>query len=89
MKRIVLCRVLLVAAGLAWWPAVQAQESAQATNQVLTLDALVDDALRQNPELLVAEASLAGLQGETITAEGKLQSRTGKYVMLCVHARKP
>ncbi len=58
----------MVAAGLAWWPAVQAQESAQATNQVLTLDALVDDALRQNPELLVAEASLAGLQGETITA---------------------
>lgn len=68
MKRIVLCRVLLVAAGLVLLPALQAQESAPEANQGVTLEALVNEALQQNPELRVAEASLAGVQGEAVTA---------------------
>ena len=68
MKRIFSYGVLLVAAGLALLPVLQAQESAPETNQVVTLDALVNEALQQNPELRVAEASLAGVQGEAVTA---------------------
>lgn len=69
MKRIVLCRVLLVAAGVILLPSLRAQENAPDAKQVTTLDALVYEALEQNPELRVAEARLAGVQGETVTAK--------------------
>jgi cobalt-zinc-cadmium efflux system outer membrane protein len=68
MKRIVLCRVLVVAAGLALFPALRAQESGLEANQLVSLGALVNEALQQNPEMRAAEASLAGVQGEAIAA---------------------
>ncbi len=49
-------------------PALRAQESAPEASQSVTLDALVNEALQQNPELRVAETSLAGVQGEAVTA---------------------
>ena len=68
MKRIFLCGVLVVATGLFISPALRAQESTPQANELVTLGELVNEALRQNPELLAAEASLAGLQGESVTA---------------------
>ena len=68
MKRICLCSVLVVATGLFLSPAVRAQESAPETNPLVTPDTLVNEALLQNPELRAAEASLAGVQGEAVTA---------------------
>lgn len=68
MKRIFLCRVGVVAAGLVLLPVLRAQESAAETNQVVTLGTLVEEALLRNPELRAAEATLTGVQGEAVTA---------------------
>ncbi len=69
MKRIFICRVCVVAAALFLLPALRAQESAPETNQLVALGTLVDEALMRNPELRVAEASIAGAQGEVLTAK--------------------
>ena len=68
MKRIVLCRVLFVSAGLFLLPVLRAQESSPEADQLVTLGTLLNEALRQNPELRAAEAGLAGVQGEAMTA---------------------
>ncbi|MDD5141268.1 MAG: TolC family protein [Verrucomicrobiales bacterium] len=67
MKRIL--RVCVVAVGLLLLPALRAQESAPETNQWVSLDTLVEEALQRNPELRVAEAGIAAARGEAITAK--------------------
>lgn len=69
MKRIFTCRVCIVATALLFLPALRAQESAPETNRLVALGTLVDEALKRNPELRVAEASIAAAQGEVVTAK--------------------
>lgn len=68
MKRMFPCNIWIVAAGLLLPPTLRAQESAPETNQIVSLSTLVDEALKRNPELRVAEASIAAAQGEMVTA---------------------
>jgi cobalt-zinc-cadmium efflux system outer membrane protein len=71
MKQNYLCTVLNVAVvfGLVFAPrTMPAQETATDTNQLVSLQTLVDEAWKKNPEIRVAEATIAAARGEAVTA---------------------
>jgi cobalt-zinc-cadmium efflux system outer membrane protein len=58
-------------------PAAFAQDNGSETNQLVTLRALVDEALKKNPELRVASATIASAKGEVITANTRPNPEIG------------